>query len=269
MSKLPAVIMGLCLLCQPVAVLAAAPELPGVDLRDLDEDETGILVSVLQKQFDPCGKQRSFLDSLKDPKTCALAPKLANFCVDQISRGLSKRQIIRALLKEQKRLTMRHKFNLDSRPALGPANAKVTVVEFYDFQCPHCRIAAARVKELSGQFKDVRFVHKAYPLDFHPAAKTAAIAALAAHKQGKFQALHDRFFEDQDKLDDALIGKIVAGAGLDMAKYIDDRKGAERIVTQDKAEGDTADIEGTPTFYVNGLMVDFEGLEQAIKDARK
>ncbi len=268
MMKLPGLIMGILLLCQPIAALADKPDLPGVDLKDLDADETEILVNVLKKQFDPCGKSRSFLDSVKDPKTCSLAPKLANFCVDQIARGLSKRQVIKALLKEQKRLTMRHKFTLTGRPAYGPKNARIVVVEFYDFQCPHCRLAASKVKELVKNNKDVRVVHKQYPLDFHPAAKTAAIAALAAHKQGKFTDLHDKFFEDQEKLDDELIGKIVAGAGLDMAKYVADRKGAEKIVAQDKAEGDGADIEGTPTFFVNGLMVDYDGLDKAIEAAR-
>ena len=212
---LPSVIMVICLLCQPAGVaLADPPELPGVDLRDLDADETKILMDVLESQFDPCGKQRSFLESLKDAETCAIAPKLANFAVGQIQRGLSKRQVVRALLKELRRLTVRHQFTLDGRPSVGPSNARVTVVEFYDFQCP-------------------------------------------------------QLFEDQERLDDTLIAKIVEEAGVDMGRYAEGLKAAEALVEADRREGDQAGVEGTPTFYVNGLLVEFEDLEAAIDAALK
>lgn len=265
--KLLSLIIGFCLVCQPA--LAAGPDLPGVDLKDLDEDETEILIKVLKAQFDPCGKNRSFLESVKDDKTCALAPRLANFCVDQIQRGLSKKMVIKALIKEQKRLTMRHKFTLDGRPVYGDKAGTVVVVEFYDFQCPHCRMAAAEAKKIVDANKGVQLVHKQYPLDFHPHAKQAAIAAMAAHAQGKFMALHDRFFEEQDKLEPKLIEKIVGSAGLDMERYKAASTEAKRLVEQDRAEGDAAGIEGTPTFFVNGLMVEMEGLDKAIEAAQK
>lgn len=267
---LPSVIMVICLLCQPAGVaLADPPELPGVDLRDLDADETKILMDVLESQFDPCGKQRSFLESLKDAETCAIAPKLANFAVGQIQRGLSKRQVVRALLKELRRLTVRHQFTLDGRPSVGPSNARVTVVEFYDFQCPHCRHAAETIHKLVRARDGVRLVHKQYPLSFHPAARTAAIAALAANAQGKFFEVHDQLFEDQERLDDTLIAKIVEEAGVDMGRYAEGLKAAEALVEADRREGDQAGVEGTPTFYVNGLLVEFEDLEAAIDAALK
>ncbi len=267
---LTSLIMAISLLCQPSgSALAKGPDLPGVDQKDLDDDERKILMDVLKNQFDPCGKSRSFLESVKDPKTCALAPKLANFCVDQIQRGLSKRQVVRALLKEQKRLTMRHKFTLTGRPSSGPKDAKVTIVEFYDFQCPHCRMAASKVAELVKEHKGVRLVHKQYPLEFHPMAKEAAIAALAAHKQGKFLTLHDRFFEDQDKLSKEHIEKVCKELGLDMTRLAADKAAASKLVRQDYAEGDSADIEGTPSFFVNGLMCNFEDLEATVEAALK
>ena len=266
-ALLPSLLMAIFLLCQPATAAADAPKLPGVDLKDLDEDETTILLSVLESQFDPCGKNRSFLQSVQDEKTCALAPKLANFCVDKIARGLSKRQIVKALTKELKRLTSRQKFTTEGRPIFGDKAGTVEVVEFYDYQCPHCRMVAEKVKKLLAKKKGVKLVHKQYPLKFHKGARPAAVAALAAMDQGKFETLHDAFFADQDKLDDAHIAGLLAKHGVDMAKFEKARAGAERILKEDMEEGDNAGLEGTPTFYVNGLMVEFEGLEQAIDEA--
>jgi len=259
--------MAIAVVCQPIAASAAGPDLPGVDQKDLDADEKKLLVSVLTEQFDPCGKPRSFLESLQDKSTCAVAPKLGNFVVGQIQRGLSKRQIVRALLKEQKRLTVRHKFTTDGRPFSGDADGKVLIVEFFDFQCPHCKIASNELGKLIKGKKGVKLVYKQYPLEFHPAAKVAAIAALAASRQGKYHVLQRAFFADQDKLDEALVAKIVREAGLDMKRFAEDQKWAAEAVAADMKEGDVAGVDGTPTFYVNGRMVPYEELGKAIDDA--
>jgi protein-disulfide isomerase len=260
--------MVFCFLCQPaVDARADSPELPGVNTADLDEDERKLLLDIIQAQFDPCGKDRSLLESVQASDTCPLAPRLTTFAVGMVVRGHSKRQILRALSQELQRLTARHTFNLEGRPSFGPANARVTIVEFYDFQCPHCRLAAARTKELLSEHPNLRLVHKQYPLSFHPHARTAAIAALAAHRQGKFRQFHDQLFEAQETLDAAVIERLVGTLELDMARFERDKAAAERILNEDKQEGDSANIEGTPSFFVNGLYVDYEGLEEAVEKA--
>ncbi len=261
-------VIGLAILCQSGLASAARPELPGVTLGDLDDDEVSILVEILEAQFDPCGKPRSLMESVKDT-TCAIAPKLANFAVGQIQRGLSKRQVIKELLKEQKRLTVKHQFTLTGRPAIGPADAKVTVVEFFDFQCPHCKTVASKAKTLVRAKPGVRMVYKQFPLEFHPAAKTAAIWALGAAAQGKWEAVHDLLFANQDKLDDALVQKLIKEGGADPAKVQAALAAMTQLVEQDRREGDAAGLEGTPTFFVNGRMVAFEELEAAIDEALK
>ena len=256
-------------LCQPALAWAARPELPGVDFADLDDDEVTLLVEVLEAQFDPCGKPRSLMESVKDGAGCPIAPKLATFVVAQIQRGLSKRQVLKELLKEQKRLTVKHEFTTTGRPSIGPADAKVTVIEFFDFQCPHCKQVADKAGAIVKAKTGVRLVYKQYPLDFHPAAKTAAFFAVAAASQGKWQAAPDAFFANQDKLDDDLVSKLAKDAGIDMAKLEAAKAAALTMVEADRREGDAAGVEGTPTFYVNGRMVDFEELAQAIDDALK
>lgn len=261
-------LMALWLVCQPAEARASTPNLPGVELKDLDDTEKQTLVSLLEEQFDPCGKPRSFLAAVQDASTCPVATKLANFVVGQIQRGLSKRQVVRSLLDELKRLTVKHTFVLTGRPSVGPDAAKVTIVEFSDFQCPHCKIAASKVPDLARK-KGVRLVMKQYPLDFHPAAKEAAVVCVAASMQGKFWPLHDKLFADQDRLDDKLVEKIAKDVGVDWNRALSDRKKAEALVAEDKREGDLAGVDGTPTFFLNGLRVEYEELEPQIDAALK
>jgi len=270
------VIMAIFLSCQLGACVvgvktanAKGPELPGVDLKDLDEDESKILMAILEEQFDPCGKPRSFLDAAQKPENCKIATKLANYVVDRISRGLSKRQIVRGLMEELKRMTVRHKFDLTGRPSVGPQKAKVVVVEFFDFQCPHCRLVAPKVVKLVKSKKGVRLVYKQYPLAFHKAAKPAAIAAIAAHMQGKYSKLHDLLFDGQETLDEAIIGKLVVKAKLNSKKYKAAIKKATAMVEADVKEGDVVGIMGTPSFFVNGMAVEYDDLEARISDALK
>jgi len=261
--------MGFFLLCQPsLAWAGKTDEVPGVDLKDLDADEKKLLIEVLDNQFDPCGKPRSFLDALKDKGSCGKAIPLATFAVGRVQEGLSKRQVVRALLKELKRMTVRHKFTIKGRPSIGPDKAKVTVVEFSDFECPHCKEVSRELKKLI-KGRDVRIVFKQYPLQFHQNALPAAIAVVAAHFQGKFWPLYERLFADQDKLSEKYIQKLAKKVGLDMKRFKVDQASATSMVEDDRTEGELADIEGTPTFFVDGQQVEFEDLDSRIKAALK
>ncbi len=257
------------LLCQPAPAWASeTEELPGVDLKDLDKDEKKLLLDILDNQFDPCGKPRSFTDALKDRGSCKTAVPLANFSVGLVQQGLSKRQIVRALLKEQKRLSVRHTFTLKGRPSIGPGKARVTVVEFSDFECPHCKEVSRALKKLI-KGRDVRIVFKQYPLQFHENARPAAVAVVAAHFQGKFWPMHERLFADQDKLSEKHIQKLAKKVGLDMKRFKADQAHARSMVEDDRMEGELADIEGTPTFFVNGQQVEYEDLDARINAALK
>lgn len=264
-----ALVIGLIAVCQPQVGRAADSPLPGVSFADLDADEVSLVMEVLEAQFDPCGKPRSLLESVKDDGACPIAPKLATFVVAQVQRGLSKRQVLKELLKEQKRMTVKHEFTVQNRPFVGPANAKVTVIEFFDFQCPHCKLVASKVVDLVKGKANVRLVYKQYPLDFHPASKVAAVFAVAAFAQGKWSAVYDLFFANQDKLDDALVAKLTKDAGVDLTKLEASKAAAQALVEADRREGDAASIEGTPTFFVDGRMVSYEDLEGAIDEALK
>ena len=151
----------------------------------------------------------------------------------------------------QKRVEVR----VDGAPALGPEDAKVTLIIFSDFQCPFCRRAEATVKALRARYGDqLRIVFKNRPLPIHAHARLAALAALAAQAQGHFWEFHDWLFSGQAALDhDALIDE-AGRLGLDTARFQADLDSAryEGLLDADVQEADRLDVRGTPTFFVNG-----------------
>jgi protein-disulfide isomerase len=137
----------------------------------------------------------------------------------------------------------------------GPANAKVTIVEWSDFQCPFCARAVPLVDQILEAYpNDVRFVFKNYPLPFHKSAMPAAKAAVAAGKQGKFFEMHDKLFESYNALSDAKFEEIAKEIGLDVAKWKADMESPEvqAQVVEEMKEAGKVGVRGTPTFFING-----------------
>ncbi len=142
-------------------------------------------------------------------------------------------------------------------PALGPTPAKVIVIVYSDFQCPVC----ARVTDATHQIPEewpgeVRVEFRQHPLPIHPNAENAAVAALAAHRQGKFWEMHDVLFKNQGGLDPASLETYAQGLGLDVAKFRKDVADPE-LRARVKREGALADrlgANGTPGFLINGRL---------------
>jgi protein-disulfide isomerase len=144
-------------------------------------------------------------------------------------------------------------------PASGAESAKVTIVEFSDFQCPYCAQASATVKQLRDTYGDkVRIVFHQFPLPFHDNARNAAAASLAAHAQGKFWALHDVLFEHQGALDRASLERYAAQAGLDVTAFKQalDAGSYNAQIDAELALGRTLHVDGTPTMFLNGKRVE-------------
>jgi protein-disulfide isomerase len=110
---------------------------------------------------------------------------------------------------------------------------------------------------------DVKLVHKNFPLSKHKFAVKAAKAALAADKQGKFSEFHEKLFNNQRSLNDAMIQKIATELGLDMAKFNEDKNdpGFQRLITRDTKEARLAGVRGIPTIYINGKRLNSRSLK--------
>lgn len=141
----------------------------------------------------------------------------------------------------------------------GPADAKVVLLKFSDFQCPYCAIAAADMKDFTeAHSDDVLYVYKQFPLvSIHPEAMPAAKAAWAAGQQDKFWIYHDGLFAYQDRLGEDYYEELAQQIGLDMEKFNRDRTSpeAQAAIEQDLALGRELGIRGTPTFLMNDLLI--------------
>ncbi|RYE85639.1 MAG: oxidoreductase [Myxococcales bacterium] len=144
-------------------------------------------------------------------------------------------------------------------PSFGPKDAKVTVVEYSDFECPFCSRAAEAVSKVKEKYGTrVRFVFRQFPLPMHRNADLAAQASLAAHAQGKFWPFHDQLFANQRELDRASLEKYAQKAGLDMAKFkkaLDEHTYAD-TVKADMKLGSEANVSGTPSMFIGTKRVE-------------
>jgi protein-disulfide isomerase len=161
--------------------------------------------------------------------------------------------------------------------SLGPVHARVTVVEYGDFECPSCRLAAETPKLLLERFPSgVRFVFRHFPMeDAHPHALAAAEAAEAAAAQGKFWAMHDALFQNQAHLKEKDLHRYAEQIGLDRVRFsaeMDDHIYLQRV-REHQDGGRRSHIRATPTFFVNGVVRDvsygMQGLHDAVAAAAK
>ena len=143
---------------------------------------------------------------------------------------------------------------------LGPATARVTLVEYGDYECPYCGAAHASVEQVRQELgNELRFVFRHFPLSqIHPHAYQAAEAAEAAGAQGRFWEMHHLLFTNQDRLGlRDLIG--YAGAlGLDLERFVTDLRSHAHAgrLREDFLSGVRSGVNGTPTFFVNGIRHD-------------
>ncbi len=143
-------------------------------------------------------------------------------------------------------------------PSFGPADAKVTMVEFSDFQCPYCSKAAQVTQKIKEKYsKQVHFIFRQFPLSFHDKAHGAAEAGMAANAQGKFWQMHDLMFANQGALDRESLDKYAKQAGLNLAtfKKAMDSKQYLAAVDADVKLGGEAAVNGTPSLFLNGARV--------------
>jgi protein-disulfide isomerase len=153
------------------------------------------------------------------------------------------------------------KINLKDVPERGPKDAKVTIVEYSDFQCPFCAKGYNTIEQqvLKEYGNKVKFVFKNYPLPFHPWATPAAIAAECVKEQkvDAYWKAYDWLFQNQGQVNPQNVNEKVftaAGPGIDKAKYDDcvNNKKTEAKVKADIAEGQSLGVTGTPSFIING-----------------
>lgn len=156
----------------------------------------------------------------------------------------------------------------------GPEDAPLTLVEYGDYECPSCGSAYPIVKRVQEKFgKRLRFVFRHFPLsEIHPHAESAAEAAEFAAAQERFWEMHDRLFENQERLSEALYSELAQELGLSptaLREAIEEGKYKDRVRT-DLSSGVRSGVNGTPTFFINGTRhdgpVDYETLVLTLRE---
>lgn len=156
----------------------------------------------------------------------------------------------------------------------GSPEAVITLVEYGDYQCPHCGHAYPIVKELQEAFKDqLKLVFRNFPLrNIHPLAESAAIAAEAAGRQDRYWEMHDLIFERQRDMHGNSFREFAQELGLDLEQFEKDSNDKEIIekVESDFESGILSGVNGTPTFFINGTRYngswEFEDLAIVLKE---
>jgi protein-disulfide isomerase len=171
----------------------------------------------------------------------------------------------------------RAKLHIEGNPSKGPADAPVTIVEFADFECPHCREIHEILKTVLKDYPRTRLVYKDFPLpQLHPWAETAAIGARCAFQQSPaaFWKMHDLVFDNQDAITPdnvfdqltALAGKI--GLNTDSFKACMASPEAKRAVDANREDGVSLHVDSTPTLFISGRRLvggDLSSIEEFIK----
>jgi protein-disulfide isomerase len=154
---------------------------------------------------------------------------------------------------------------------LGSEHARITLLEYGDFECPSCKVAVQTPKLLLERFPNrIRFIFRHFPLeDAHPHALMAAETSEAAAAQGKFWPMHDVLFQNQAHLKDRDLYRYAGELGLDLARYtaeMDDHIYLQKV--REHAQGGRrSHIRATPTFFLDGIVQDISFGMQALHDA--
>ncbi len=227
---------------------------PGIDLGKLDEFERKVFYRIVNSEPSACGKGHSLIYSVKHDGACRASFYAVRYVAHLVDSGFTDSEIGEKL---EKRFRTRRVTNLDvsAAPSKGATSGRVSIVEFVDYECPHCKHAQTLIRQLVDEYpNDLKVYFKHYPLSSHPNARLAAEGAVAAHKQGKFWPFNEKIWAISENLTPAGMEKAAKDGGLDVKRWrLDlDAEDVKARVEQDKSEGSDLGINATPTVYING-----------------
>ncbi len=229
-------------------------QVEGVDTSELTSDERQLWVDIVNDVLSPCGEPVSVARCASEARSCRQCVPAARY-IARLVTSYERRQI-EAMFASRFGRDSAVELPIDHAPIRGAPMAPVTIVEFSDFECPHCAAAHPILRRiLSEHPAQVRVAFLHYPLtENHPHAAPAARAAVAAQNQGKFWEMHDKLFENQRALEPEDIERYATEIGLDIERFRTDIEAEEtqERVDADREAGRHAHIRATPTIFVNG-----------------
>jgi len=253
---------SLALAANPPAPAAPAGPVPpeamtGLVFDGLTPEQKALALSLLNENSCDCGCGMKLGVCRRDDAKCPRSLPLGTQVIDLVKKGTSKEQIIKTVLTPPSKF-VQFALTPGEAPSIGPENAKVTILHYYDYQCPFCAKVIPSLEQIQKEYGDsVRIVFKMHPLSMHPNAMPAAEAALAAGAQGKFFEMHKKLFENQRDLSRDRFVAIAKEIGLDVDKFT---KALDAHTYQAAAQKEAKEVEdigatATPASFVNGRYV--------------
>jgi protein-disulfide isomerase len=241
------------------ALLAVFTLLAGPAAAAAQTDNDKRIDALVDKLPSPCGAAHSLKKSLD--VGCKRAPFAKKYIERLIQKyGASDEDVNQLYRLRFTSPTPPLTFDLKDTAYEGNPKAPVVIVEFFDYGCPHCREAVAQMDELLLRHpRDIVVYYKHFPLGGHKDSVPAARAAVAAARQGRFRAMHKALFAAQGNQSKEVILKIAQDLKLDLTKFEKDWNDpivADKV-NADRAEGEKAQLPGTPAIYINGRSYTF------------
>ncbi|MGD0675912.1 MAG: thioredoxin domain-containing protein [Polyangiaceae bacterium] len=242
-------------------VAAADIVLPGIDTSAMTPRERREWSSLVGEVLAPCPNVPVPVSQcVKEGRPCGACVQAAKWMAQAVREGASAEQLRRAYKDRFDPQTVRS-LPVDGSPSRGPDDAPVTLVEFADFECPHCREAVPLIDAvLMAHPGKVRLIYKTYTLPFHSHGELAARAAFGAEHQGKFWEMEHLLFERQQHLEEADLERYATMLKLDVPEWKADMGSPEvsERIAHDRQLGEQMKLKGTPTIYVNGRELELE-----------
>lgn len=243
--------------------MEADPKFKGMSNDDFLEKVIAKSINVTDKMINDFIKERSIPkesvnDTLKERIKQLLEREEKHKAIDKWVAEKTQKNPVEVYISKPERPVF--EVATAGAPLMGAVDAKVTLVEFSDFQCPYCAKGSEIIHELKKKYgKKLKVAFKNFPLPFHTNAKIASHAALCVHEQDKdkFWKMHDLMFKDQQGLaSDGLMAKAKSlGVNMDKFNECQSSNKFNGKIDQDIEDGKKAGVQSTPTFFVNGKMV--------------
>ena len=234
--------------------------LGNVDLSELTPVQRKAVLKLLREQDCTCQCGMKAAECIMKDPNCSYSRNLARIAIQGVKDGKSLLEISKLMdaspkAHRPKMLEDPVSIPVAGSPVRGPADARITLIEFSDFECPYCSAAVKEVDAVMAAYpKDIRLIYKQFPLETHPHAQMAAEASLAANEQGKFWEMYEILFKNFRRLSAQNILAFAQELGLDMNKFKADVESEKfkAVIDKDLADGEKAGVYGTPAFYING-----------------
>jgi protein-disulfide isomerase len=225
--------------------------LAGVDLSKLDDAKKQLFYKLVGSLSSPCGKAHSLRTSATSDTSCKRAPFAIRYLLAFLEEDVPE-QMIRDEYDHKYKPGDAVKIDVSHAPHVGPVDAPVRLVEFFDYGCPHCEEFKPMLERvIADQGSKIVVYFMNYPLGHFPGSDEAAAAAIVANGQHKFKEMHDVLYAHRTEHDHGQILGYAKDVGLDMTKFEADLAAAAAQVKVDKQQGENAGVDSTPTVYFN------------------